>query len=83
MGDHPPITPMRANEGELEGEQARLYDLVTRHFIATVSPDCVYEKTKATFECGGETFTLSGKVGRALWAVFPLVCDRRWRVSAN
>ena len=37
-GDHPPITPMRpATEAELGHDAWRLYDLITRHFIATVS----------------------------------------------
>jgi len=37
-GDHPPITPMRsASEAELGHEAWRLYDYITRHFIATVS----------------------------------------------
>ena len=44
-GDHPPITPTRlAHEGELSGDMWRLYDLVVRHFVASVSPDC---------RCGG------------------------------
>ena len=37
-GDHPPITPMKsASESELSGDSWRLYDYITRHFIATVS----------------------------------------------
>ena len=40
-GDHPPITPCRAvNRGELDGETFKLYDYITRHFIATISPNC-------------------------------------------
>ena len=46
-GDHPPITPMRkAEQGELSGDDWRLYDYVTRHFIATLSPNCKYSKLK-------------------------------------
>jgi len=37
-GDHPPITPMKAaSEAELGHDAWRLYDYITRHFIATVS----------------------------------------------
>lgn len=37
-GDHPPITPMKhATRNELDGDAWRLYDYITRHFIATVS----------------------------------------------
>ena len=36
-GDHPPITPMQpASEAEVGHEAWRLYDYITRHFIATV-----------------------------------------------
>ncbi|XP_036147278.1 DNA topoisomerase 3-beta-1 isoform X2 [Monomorium pharaonis] len=35
-GDHPPITPMKhATRNELDGDSWRLYDYITRHFIAT------------------------------------------------
>jgi DNA topoisomerase III len=42
-GDHPPITPMRpASRNELDGDAWRLYDYITRHFIATVTPLQIY-----------------------------------------
>lgn len=62
-GDHPPITPMRAStEDQVGGGEAwRLYDFISRHFIASVSPDCEYETQTATLDAGGEEFTLQGK----------------------
>lgn len=61
VGDHPPITPMKlATENELEGDMWRIYDYVTRHFIATLSRDCKYLSTTITFEIGSETFTYTG-----------------------
>lgn len=61
VGDHPPITPVAtATEAELGGDAWRLYDYVTRHFLGTVSPDCVFKRTKAVFTCSGETFTATG-----------------------
>ena len=62
VGDHPPITPVRlATEESLGGGDAwRLYDFVARHFLGSISPDCVVRKTKATFEAGKETFSTSG-----------------------
>jgi hypothetical protein len=62
VGDHPPITPMRAaSEDELGGGDTwRLYDYVARHFLASVSPDAVYRKTKAVLTAGGETFSATG-----------------------
>ncbi|XP_052797572.1 DNA topoisomerase 3-beta-1-like [Mya arenaria] len=62
VGDHPPITPMRsATEAELGHEAFRLYDYITRHFIATISPDCKYLQTTVYFDVGGEHFSFTGK----------------------
>ncbi|GAX14392.1 DNA topoisomerase III [Fistulifera solaris] len=64
MGDHPPITIMRSGLG-LSGDMARVYELVARHFIATVSPDAVWRSTRVDFSIAalGDKghFTLSGK----------------------
>ena len=47
MGDHPPITPCRsAGVHELSGDSARIYELVVRHFVASVSHDAVWQSTK-------------------------------------
>ncbi|KAM9821241.1 DNA topoisomerase 3-beta-1 isoform 4-T4 [Syngnathus typhle] len=62
VGDHPPITPMRAaSEEELGSDGWRLYEYITRHFIATVSQDCKYLQTTIVFTIGTEAFTCSGK----------------------
>uniref|UniRef100_A0A8C3K901 DNA topoisomerase n=1 Tax=Calidris pygmaea TaxID=425635 RepID=A0A8C3K901_9CHAR len=62
-GDHPPITPMRAaTEAELGTDGWRLYEYITRHFIATVSADCKYLQTTISFSIGPERFTCIGKV---------------------
>lgn len=61
-GDHPPITPMKlATRNDLEGDAWKLYDYITRHFIATVSKDCKYLSTTVTFNIGSESFTCTGK----------------------
>ncbi|KAA8579166.1 hypothetical protein FQN60_007299 [Etheostoma spectabile] len=39
----------------------RLYDYITRHFIATVSQDCKYLQTTIDFNIGTEAFSCSGK----------------------
>ncbi|XP_023245675.1 DNA topoisomerase 3-beta-1 isoform X2 [Copidosoma floridanum] len=60
-GDHPPITPMKsASRNELDGDSWRLYDYITRHFIATVSRDCKYLSTTISIEIGSEIFTVTG-----------------------
>lgn len=47
MGDHPPITPCKEFcYNELSGDMARVYDLVVRYFIASVSQDAVWRCTK-------------------------------------
>ena len=63
MGDHPPITPMQsATENDIGGGDGwRLYDLVARHFIASVSPDATHLTTKVVLEAGEERLTASGK----------------------
>uniref|UniRef100_A0A1B6MUV9 DNA topoisomerase n=1 Tax=Graphocephala atropunctata TaxID=36148 RepID=A0A1B6MUV9_9HEMI len=61
-GDHPPITPMKAaSRTELDGEAWKIYDYITRHFIATVSQDCRYLSTTITFAIGTEKFSTTGK----------------------
>jgi DNA topoisomerase-3 len=61
-GDHPPITPMAcATEEDLGGNDWRLYDYITRHFIASLSTDAKYDKIKIKFSLGGEFFSYSGK----------------------
>jgi hypothetical protein len=63
-GDHPPITPMRCAHGPGEvggGDAWRLYEYVCRHFLATVSPDAVYETTTIKFQVGEESFEGSGR----------------------
>lgn len=83
VGDHPPITPVRcASEAELGGGDTwRLYDFVARHFLGSLSPDCVVRKTRASLAAGTESFAASGtlvlrpgyaaimpwKVGRRAW----------------
>uniref|UniRef100_A0A671VKN2 DNA topoisomerase n=1 Tax=Sparus aurata TaxID=8175 RepID=A0A671VKN2_SPAAU len=75
-GDHPPITPMRAaSEAELGSDGWRLYEYITRHFIATVSQDCMYLQTTIDFKIGTEAFSCSGKTlvsaGKAGRSHFP------------
>uniref|UniRef100_A0A8C4WGZ8 DNA topoisomerase n=1 Tax=Gopherus evgoodei TaxID=1825980 RepID=A0A8C4WGZ8_9SAUR len=59
-GDHPPITPMRA--ATESGDGWRLYEYITRHFIATLCADCKYLQTTISFIIGPEHFTCVGKM---------------------
>ncbi|XP_008546120.1 DNA topoisomerase 3-beta-1 [Microplitis demolitor] len=61
-GDHPPITPMKAaTRNDLDGDNWRVYDYITRHFIATVAPDCRYLSTTVKFKIGIESFSIVGR----------------------
>ncbi|KHJ94952.1 DNA topoisomerase [Oesophagostomum dentatum] len=60
-GDHPPITPMKPNNGQLSGDMARIYDYVVQHFVATLMGPCIYDVTTITITCGEEIFILTGK----------------------
>jgi DNA topoisomerase III len=56
---------MATRAGELSGDMARVYDLVVRHFIASVSQDAVWRATRVDFvlealEKDGN-FSVSGK----------------------
>lgn len=50
-----------ASKNELDGDAWKLYDYITRHFIATIAKDCKYISTTATFIINGETFSTTGK----------------------
>lgn len=61
-GDHPPITPVGVPVN-LSGDDWKIYDLVTCHFLATISKDATFLKTKAKFRSTtcNEEFQLIGK----------------------
>ncbi|GBG76128.1 hypothetical protein CBR_g21876 [Chara braunii] len=51
-----------ATESEIGGgDNWRLYDYVTRNFIASFSPDCKFTRTNVSFTVGGEVFSCSGR----------------------
>ena len=61
--DHPPIYPTAAPEpGQLDGGAYKLYNLIARRFLATLSDRSVSESTKFSFDVNGEPFTASGTV---------------------
>eukprot|EP00667_Euglena_gracilis_P012220 EG_transcript_12542 len=55
VGDHPPITPIAfaASSAACGGEAPfALYQLVCRHFLATVSPPATFRETKVAVQIG-------------------------------
>lgn len=60
--DHPPIHPTAgAKKGELKGNHAKIYELVCRRFLATLSPNSVVEDQKAEIDIVGEKFDAKGR----------------------
>lgn len=61
--DHPPITPTAAADPEkLKPEAFKLYNLVARRFIATLSGPAVLESTKVGIDVNSERFIARGDV---------------------
>lgn len=61
--DHPPIYPTSAASPEkLDGPQWKLYNLIARRFLATLSEACVSESTKLKLDLNSESFVASGSV---------------------
>lgn len=58
---HPPIHPTKFTQ-DLQGNEARLYELITRHFLACVSSDALGLETVVNIDMNGEEFTANGLV---------------------
>ena len=58
--DHPPIYPVGVPKKELSGDQARVYDLVVRRFLATLLPAAVVEGQRLDVRIGEEPFLARG-----------------------
>lgn len=61
--DHPPIYPTGAGDPDkLKPEEWKLYNLVARRFLATLSGPATIEGTKVTLDVAGEPFVVRGDV---------------------
>ncbi|RWS07211.1 hypothetical protein B4U79_07604 [Dinothrombium tinctorium] len=56
---HPPIHPTKPADN-LSGDEARIYELITRHFLACLSKDAVGKETTVKIEINEEIFTADG-----------------------
>ena len=53
---HPPIHPTKAaHPNSLNGDEARVYELIVRHFLACVSQDALGKETTVTIDINGES----------------------------
>ncbi|NBI31422.1 DNA topoisomerase I [Enterorhabdus sp. P55] len=61
--DHPPIYPTaKATPDDLPPAEFKLYNLVARRFLATLSGPAVVEGTKVSLDVAGEPFVAKGDV---------------------
>lgn len=59
--DHPPIYPTgAAKKGQLKGDYAKVYELVTRRFLATLYKEGEREIKEAKIDVAGHTFLTKG-----------------------
>ena len=60
---HPPIHPVRYSGNEnLNQKEKKIYDLILRHFLATVSPDAKGQETTIRAKMGDEYFKTKGLI---------------------
>ena len=58
---HPPIHPTKAvAANELQGREAKVFELIARHFLACCARDARGRQTNATARLGGERFDARG-----------------------
>lgn len=62
--DHHAIIPTgeRLQPEKLSSDEAKLFDLIARRYIALFYPACIYDSTTVTVTVAGEEFTAGGKV---------------------
>ena len=56
---HPPIHPLKPSTS-LAGNEAKVYELIARHFLACVSQDAVGKETTVEIDINGEKFSANG-----------------------
>jgi DNA topoisomerase-3 len=66
VGDHHAIIPTNAAHdlGRMNDDDRRVYDLVTRRFLAVFHPEAVFENTRLETTVGEHTFRTRGRVLR-------------------
>ncbi len=59
--DHPPIHPTGAATREALGQDRwKVYELIVRRFLATLSPDATWATVRCTFDASGEPYAATG-----------------------
>jgi DNA topoisomerase-3 len=62
QGDHPPITPTQKSphQGFHSRDEANMYELIARHYLASISFNARFFKKKVVFSAGSQRFALKG-----------------------
>ena len=61
--DHPPIHPVSSpNKNDMTEREWKIYDLIARRFLATLSPNLITKRTKITLNVDGKDFNANGVV---------------------
>ena len=59
--DHHAIIPTGIFSGALNNQENKVYDAVTRRFVAAFSPDCIVSNSEIEASCGKHPFKVKGK----------------------
>lgn len=59
---HPPIYPTKYPPTSLSGDEAKVYELIARHFLACCSKDAEGKETTIVIDIRGEKFKTSGLI---------------------
>lgn len=63
--DHPPIYPVQgATKAKIKGDGWKIYELVTRRFLATLAPGCLVSVSEAKLDANTQIFIAQGYVIR-------------------
>ncbi|MEF8847808.1 MAG: DNA topoisomerase I [Candidatus Thermoplasmatota archaeon] len=58
--DHPPIHPVGSPKGRLKGDKRKIYDLIVRRFLSTLTQDALAETTDIIIDIKNEKFKGNG-----------------------
>ncbi len=78
--DHPPIHPVDAPKKSFKSSShKKIYELIVRRFLATLTKDAISETVEASFDISGEKFKSKGyRLIEANWRkIYPYFKERR------